>query len=445
MSSSSTLRPAPLGRCEEARRCPTARPARPARGAAVKPFAGERAGESESEPLVRALPPSPARLKPRVWLAPDPPPPLAASRAPPQTRRALLSAAGAAALGAAALPLAAALPASAEVVAAQWERVELPVDKDVILLDLAFVPDEPNRGFLLGTRQTLLETNDGGRTWEARSVAEAQEEDINYRFNSISFSGKEGWIVGKPAILLHSSDAGATWTRIPLSAKLPGTPTLITALGGGAAEMATDEGAIYSTSNVADTWKAAVEETVAATLNRTVSSGIQGASYYTGTFNTIRRNAEGSYVGVSSRGNFYMTWEPGQAYWQPHNRNAARRIQSMGWRSDGGLWLLTRGGGVFLSDGTGVPESDDAFTESKVGSRGFGLLDIGFRGSAGEAWACGGSGSLFFSDDGGKSWKRERGTDDVPGNLYDVTFSADGTKGFVLGNGGVLLRYINSA
>jgi len=359
------------------------------------------------------------------------------------SRRAVLSAASSAALAlaSAALPLVAPQASQAEVVSSSWERVRLPVAKDVILLDLAFVPDEPQRGFLLGTRQTLLETSDGGRNWEPRSVASAQEEDINYRFNSISFSGKEGWIVGKPAILLHSSDAGASWERIPLSAKLPGTPVLITALGGGRAEMATDEGALYVTSDVAQNWKAAVEETVAATLNRTVSSGIQGASYYTGSFNAVRRNAAGAYVGVSSRGNFYMTWEPGQAYWQPHNRNAARRIQNMGWRPDGGLWLLTRGGGVFLSTGSGLPATDDDFTEAKVGSRGFGILDVGFRGES-EAWACGGSGSLFSSVDGGQSWKRDRGTDDVPGNLYDIIFSGD--VGFVLGNDGVLLRYIDS-
>ena len=77
-------------------------------------------------------------------------------------------------------------------------------------------------GFLLGTRQTLLETKDGGRTWAPRSIPSAEDEDFNYRFNSISFKGKEGWIVGKPAILLYTPDAGESWERIPLSAELPG-------------------------------------------------------------------------------------------------------------------------------------------------------------------------------------------------------------------------------
>jgi photosystem II stability/assembly factor-like uncharacterized protein len=150
----------------------------------------------------------------------------------------------------------------------------------------------------------------------------------------VSFSGPEGWIVGKPAILLHTGDGGKNWERIPLSNKLPGgaragrgrggarpgvagcgwvwvlrrrapellrsappptgarppqhphlppprppdpptpgTPLLITAVGKGGAEMTTDQGAIYVTDNTAYTWTAAVQETVDATLNRTVSSG----------------------------------------------------------------------------------------------------------------------------------------------------------------------------
>ena len=73
-------------------------------------------------------------------------------------------------------------------------------------------------GFVLGTRQTILETKDGGNTWVPRSIPSAEDEDLN----SICFKGKEGWIVAKPAILLYTSDAGESWQRIPLSAQLPG-------------------------------------------------------------------------------------------------------------------------------------------------------------------------------------------------------------------------------
>ncbi len=60
------------------------------------------------------------------------------------------------------------------------------------------------------------------------------------------------------------------------------------------------------------------------------------------------------------------------------------------------------------------------------------------------AYACGGSGSLYRSEDGGKSWKRDRNTDDIAGNLYAIKFF-NPSLGFVLGNDGILLRYSGSA
>ena len=355
-------------------------------------------------------------------------------------RQALQGAAAGAAALAAQLPAAAPAQAGLFGGAAKvepWTKVDLGLDDGIVLLDIAFVPTDMNHGFLLGTRQTLMETKDGGVTWERREIPAAQDDGFNYRFNSISFNGDNGYIVGKPAILLKTTDGGATWERVPLSSKLPGTPLVVTALeGDGNAEMTTDQGAIYVTSNGGDLWKAAVEETVDATLNRTVSSGISGASFYTGSFSSIKRGAEGNYIAVSSRGNFYMTWEPGQSTWLPHNRFSARRLQDMGFRNDGGLWMTARGGEVYYGEGTAVTED---FAPIKFPSRGYGILDIGYRNGE-EAWASGGSGSLFQSLDGGKTWKREKSANDVAANLYAVKFFKE-DLGFVLGNSGVLLRY----
>eukprot|EP00667_Euglena_gracilis_P011891 EG_transcript_12174 len=319
---------------------------------------------------------------------------------------------------------------------ADWEQVFIPdvSGQDFTFYDVAMLDDK--RGFLIGSRQLFLETNDGGKTWLPRSID--TQDDLPYRFTSISFNGDEGWMVGKPPLLLHTTNAGKDWRRIGLSANLPGNPILIQALAEpGCAEMCTDQGGIYVTNNTAQTWKAAVEETVDATLNRTVSSGISGASYYTGSFGNVTRNDAGQYIGVSSRGNFYMTWEPGQTFWMPHNRSGARRIQNMGFKPDGGVWEIGRGGQLAFAKGTNLPTDADneEFEQLKVNSRGFGLLDVAWR-TDNEVWTVGGSGTLIKSSDGGQKWARQRSLDDIAANLYEVRFFNNGKIGFVLGNSG---------
>jgi len=327
-----------------------------------------------------------------------------------------------------------------------WEKVSLPIEDGVILLDVGFLPGEPNHGFLVGTRQTVLETFDGGKTWEPRYIGnegeDGEESEFNFRYNAISWGGedgKEGWIVGKPAVMFHTTDAGKTWERVPLSNKLPGIPLGVYAYGdsNGKVEMVTDQGAIYLTTDGAKNWRAQVQETVDATLNRELSSGISGASFYTGTFATITRNDEGKYVAVNARGNFYMTWEPGSDYWAPHNRQTARRLTNMGWDPDNTMWMLTRGGAIYYGTSKGVTEE---FDDRRIGSRGFGLLDIGYR-TPSDCWASGGSGSLFHSTDGGTTWKREKAADNLGGNLYLIKF-VNPDQGFILGSDSILLRYV---
>ncbi|MBC7972863.1 MAG: photosynthesis system II assembly factor Ycf48 [Verrucomicrobia bacterium] len=291
-----------------------------------------------------------------------------------------------------------------------WQPVSVPTDAN--LLDLSFV--DAQHGWLTGTRSTLLETTDGGTTWEPRSL----ELDQAYRFNSVSFSGDEGWIAGQPSLLLHTTDGGKSWSRVPLSAKLPGSPNTVLALGSKAAEMTTDIGAIYRTTDGGKNWKAMVEAAV-------------------GVIRNIARASDGKYVAVSSRGNFYSIWAPGQTAWEPHNRNSSRRLQSMGFAPDGRLWMIARGGQIQFQ----APNAPDEWENlvSPEFSTSWGLLDLAYR-TPTELWVSGGSGNLLRSVDGGATWEKDRSIENVPSNLYKILFLGP-EKGFIIGQKGTLLKY----
>lgn len=333
------------------------------------------------------------------------------------------------------------VPSSHAAKSTAWTQVNVGVD--TTLFDIAFDSGDPNHGYVVGAKGTFLETTDGGKNWFPRSFTNLDaEEEINYRFEKVSFKDNEAWIIGKPAILLHSKDGGKNWERVPLSPKLPGEPNGVVALGPSQAEMTTTTGAIYYTENAGRNWKAKVKETIDATLNRISSSGVSGASYFTGSISSIQRDGDGAYLSVSSRGNFYLTWLPGDEFWIPHNRATPRRIQSMGFINKDlkkGLWMTLNGGVLqFSSPKFDLNEQTPEFEQVQIKTGGYGIIDLGWK-NAQEIWAVGGGGTMYVSKDGGKSFKFDDSADDIPGNLYSVKFFEK--TGFVLGSDGVLLRY----
>lgn len=296
-------------------------------------------------------------------------------------------------------------------------RVLDTIPTEETLLDIAFTSDS-NHGWMVGNQATLLETYDGGETWQKKEL-DLGEEKLD--FLAVSFQGEEGWIVGEPSVLLHTNDGGNKWSRIPLSQKLPGEPYSIIATGKNRAEMTTNVGAIYETTDGGKNWQALVEEAVGVARN-------------------ISRSPEGKYVAVSARGNFYSTWTPGDQAWQPHERNTSRRVQNMGFTPDGRLWLLARGGQVQFT----TSEDFDSWQEPEYPefSTSWGLLDIGYR-NADEFWVSGGGGNLLCRSESEGTWKKDRAVEEVPGNFYRVKF-LNPEKGFILGDRGTVLKYQGS-
>ncbi len=294
-----------------------------------------------------------------------------------------------------------------------WQPVALATKANP--LDVAFT--DTSHGFLVGSNRLILETNDGRASWAERALDLPEEE--NFRLISIDFRGEEGWIAGQPGLLLHTTDGGQNWSRLFLDTKLPGEPYLITALGPNQAELATNVGAIYETRDGGTNWQAEVEDAA-------------------GAVRELRRFNDGRYVSVSSLGNFFSTWDPGQGTWQPHQRISSQRLQSMGFQPDGSLWMLARGAQIrFNPAGGNVEEWGKAVIPI---TNGIGYLDMAWA-PDGSIWTGGGSGTLLVSADGGKSWQKDPVGGQQPSNFTRISFSPDG-KGFVLGERGSLLRWV---
>ncbi|MAV13006.1 MAG: photosystem II assembly protein [Cyanobium sp. MED843] len=284
-------------------------------------------------------------------------------------------------------------------------------------LDVAFTDDR--HGYLVGSNRMIQETNDGGAQWNERSLDLPEEE--NFRLISIDFNGDEGWIAGQPGLLMHSNDGGQNWTRLFLDTKLPGEPYLITALGPHSAELATNVGAVYETHDDGGSWDALVTDAA-------------------GSVRDLRRSNDGSYVSVSSLGNFYATWQPGDAVWQVHQRVSSQRLQSIGYQPDGSLWMVARGAQIRLNDQPGDLES---WSKAIIPiTNGYGYMDMAWD-PDGSIWAGGGNGTLLVSRDGGDSWEIDPVGDRQPSNFTRLVFEAD--HAFVLGERGNLLRWVGNA
>ena len=300
-----------------------------------------------------------------------------------------------------------------------WKTIQF--EDQANALDVDFIDN--NNGFLVGSNRLIMESNDGGETWEKRSLDLPSEE--NFRLLDIDFKGQEGWLIGQPSLVMHTLDAGKNWTRLSLGNKLPGQPFLISTLDRDKAELATTAGAIYATTNSGESWEAKV-------VDASGSGGIRD----------LRRTTEGDYVSVSSLGNFFSTLENNSDTWIAHQRASSKRVQSIGFNPSGSLWMLSRGAEIRFNDN---PEDLESWSKPIIPIlNGYNYLDMGWD-PKGDIWAGGGNGTLIVSQDEGQTWKSDPVASSLPTNFIKILFinkdDLKQTKGFILGERGYILRW----
>ena len=300
-----------------------------------------------------------------------------------------------------------------------WETIQFEDQSNA--LDVDFIDNK--KGFLVGSNKLIMESNDGGETWEKRNLDISGEE--NFRLLDIDFKGVEGWLIGQPSLVMHTLDAGKNWTRLSLGNKLPGQPFLITTVDNGVAELATTAGAIYQTTDSGESWNALVVD----------ASGAGGVR-------DLRRTSDGNYVSVSSLGNFFSTLENNSDTWVAHQRASSKRVQSIGFNPEGDLWMLSRGAEIRFNE-----EKDNLESWSKPIIpilNGYNYLDMGWDPN-GDIWAGGGNGTLIVSKDKGKTWNSDPIASKLPTNYIKIVFldkdQLDSKKGFILGERGYILKW----
>jgi photosystem II stability/assembly factor-like uncharacterized protein len=307
---------------------------------------------------------------------------------------------------------------------------------------------DDGRGWLVGTLQTILTTDDGGQTW-TRQLGSADSTDAaRHSFIRVTFSDPQtGWAATRDC-LYRTSDGGTTWTptctvgtsgnyRVRLDADGTGfltTGYLDTETGESLGVLRSEDGGETFT-NLTAAFRG---------LIRSAAFGSDGETWGTGSSRIIRTRTGWRDIEV-------VFDEPG-AYFQSAATDGDQRVWAVGFggairaSANGGETWTAQGSGtqtnlnriahlggrtlvVVGDDGLVLRTEDDGATWDSLATDVADDLDaLHFR-DAQNGWAAGERGRLLQTTDGGVTWTpRDAG---VLSDLQAVFFASE-THGYLL-------------
>lgn len=292
-------------------------------------------------------------------------------------------------------------------------------------LHAVFFLDE-NHGWAAGSRGTLLETTDGGKSWQAKAPPTP---DV---LRDIYFSDDQsGWLLcdanvyelkGKEdprTYLMQTTDGGETWKRINIRGIDVDTRLVRAVFSPGGRGWAFGEaGTIFTTRDSGASWGRLPSPTRHLLLGGTFIDEDRG--WLVGAGATIIQTSDGGETWHLSR-----VTEPG--------RNVVRFAATsfvdnrLGWAvgSEGTIYRTTNGGRTWQQQNSGVTAD---------------LLDVKFL-DAVEGWAVGAEGTIIYTSDGGLRWTAEQSGTEHP---LERIFFSDRRHGWAVGFGGTVIGYMRT-
>jgi photosystem II stability/assembly factor-like uncharacterized protein len=274
-------------------------------------------------------------------------------------------------------------------------------------------------GLWLAGSEGLLSQSDDGVIWRRRATG------TSVRLEALSFRLAEGWAAGADGTILHSPDAGATWTR--LAAPSSHDLAAVAAAGNGEAWVAGAMGTLLHTVDGGASWASAGASSQDMTCVRFL--GTHGwASGGTA-------DGEGHPI--------LLRTADGGVHWQKVELPIWGRVKALHFLTTESGWAAAedwgpdgdyRGGAVLATRDGGL-----TWVVQAMGSK---VITAVRMANALNGWAFGEGGTALQTTDGGRVWvRRETGTD----STLRATAGWRGVRDFVAGDGGAILLRASTA
>jgi photosystem II stability/assembly factor-like uncharacterized protein len=292
-------------------------------------------------------------------------------------------------------------------------------------LHAVFFLDE-NRGWVVGSKGTLLVTLDGGITWQQKS---AETTDV---LRDIYFvDDQNGWLVCEKNVydlkekdeartyLMQTTDGGKHWKRINIR-DIDVDIRLLRAVfsRGGRGWAFGEAGSIYTTRDSGANWARLTSPTRHLLLGGVFIDDDRG--WLVGAGATIIQTADG--------GDTWHVSRLPQAVGNAVRFSAASFVDNrLGWAagSGGSIYRTENGGRTWQIQNSGVSAD---------------LYDVKFL-SAAEGWAVGDEGTIIYTNDGGLHWIQQHSGTVHP---LERIFFAGRTHGWAVGFGGTVVNYVRT-